>query len=289
MAKLQHISWATILLILGSTTIDISQDSMVRSETKPNSVNAKTFQLAQKNNSDDEMLDALQEREKKIDAGLDKIKKLTGTKSPKSNEKPGATDNLTEQEMIDAINGRQQKIKELQELKLLEELTKNQELLESLQSENFDIESLAELELIRNIVDNQDLSKEEMLSTLQQSNINVENLKQLKRLSKIVGQPKSYVLEDTGISPQMAFRMFTIGLPAIVLVFLIGKPIAKGVMGAFKSNYEEKFGNPKVPEGSVNLHARSFKEITLIGNKAEKINNDKFGNGKRSRRLSGIE
>ena len=30
-------------------------------------------------------------------------------------------------------------------------------------------------------------------------------------------------------------------------------------------------------EGSINLHSRSFQEITLIGNKAEKINNDKFG------------
>jgi hypothetical protein len=62
------------------------------------------------------------------------------------------------------------------------------------------------------------------------------------------------------------------------LVFLIGKPIVKGILGVFKSNYQEKFGKPKVPEGSANLHTRSFKEITLIGNKAEKINNKKFGN-----------
>jgi hypothetical protein len=72
--------------------------------------------------------------------------------------------------------------------------------------------------------------------------------------------------------------MLAIGLPATILVFLIGKPIVKGILGVFKSNYQENFGKPKVPEGSINLHARSFKEITLIGNKAEKINHDKFGN-----------
>ena len=65
---------------------------------------------------------------------------------------------------------------------------------------------------------------------------------------------------------------------ATILVFLIGKPIVEGVVGVFASNYQEKFGKPKVPEGSVNLHARSFKEITLIGNKTDKINNEKFGN-----------
>jgi|GEM_PF-6797862 len=68
--------------------------------------------------------------------------------------------------------------------------------------------------------------------------------------------------------------MLVVGVPAVTLLFLIGKPIVGGVTKMFGDNYQEKFGKPKIPEGSVNLHARAFKEITTIGNKAEKINNE---------------
>lgn len=169
MVKLQHISWATILLIFSSTITDIAHATNVSSTSNLNSDTIKAWQLAQKPSSEDEMLDALREREKRIDAGLDKIRKSTETAEPE-------------------------------------------------------------------------------------------------------------VLEDSGMSSQMTFMMLAIGLPAIVLVFLLGKPIVQGFIGVLKNNYEEKFGKPKVPEGSVNLHARSFKEITLIGNQAEKINSEKFGN-----------
>ncbi|MEM6613237.1 MAG: hypothetical protein AAF652_13460 [Cyanobacteria bacterium P01_C01_bin.72] len=261
MAKLQCISWATICLILGLTAVDVSYAA-----TKP-------LLIAQ--DSDQEMLDALQERQKTIDGEIDKIRKLTGTESQQEQE---PEPDLSPEEMIDALKNRQQEIKELEELKQLEELTKNEDMLERLQAENFNVESLEDLEAIKTIVDDRDLTKEEMLNTLQQQNFNVQDLKKLKQLSKIVGKKRSYIAEDVGISGDMAFKLLTVGIPGTILIFLIGTPIVKGIVGTFTSNYQEKFGKPKVPEGSVNLHARSFKEITLIGNKAEKINNQKFGN-----------
>jgi hypothetical protein len=163
MVKLQHISWATILLILSPTSIDISSASTIAKEAESKAIAMETYQLAQQE-GDDEMLDALQKRQENIDKlDLGKERKLTKTESKYS------------------------------------------------------------------------------------------------------------------LPPTVAFRMLAIGLPATILVFLIGKPIVRGILGVFKSNYQENFGKPKVPEGSLNLHARSFKEITSIGNKAEKINNDKFG------------
>jgi hypothetical protein len=182
MTKLQQISWATIFLILGSSSIDISRAASVSREAKVSAIAIATDQSVPQQESEDEMVDALQRRQEKINGGLGKTKKLTGTES----KEPEA-----ESEDRDSMN---------------------------------------------------DETSEGLLSST------------------------------------MAFRMLVIGLPATLLVFLIGKPIVKGVAGVFKSNYQEKFGKPQVPEGSANLHNRSLKEITLIGNKAEKINNEKFGN-----------
>ncbi|MEO1670505.1 MAG: hypothetical protein AAFR77_06905 [Cyanobacteria bacterium J06631_2] len=272
MAKLQRISWATICLILGSTAVDIFYAAPANSE-ESSVFSATPFQVAQ--NSDEEMLDALQEREKKINGELDKIRKLTGTES-KQEEEPEV--DLSPEEMIDALKNRQQKIKNLKELKQLEDLTKNEEMLERLQTEDFGVESLEELEAVKAIVGDRNLSQAEMLDTLQQQNFNVQDLKKLKQLSKIVGKKRSYISEDIGMSGEMAFKLLTVGIPGTILIFMIGTPIVKGISATFANNYQDKFGKPKVPEGSVNLHARSFKEITLVGNKAEKINNQKFGN-----------
>jgi hypothetical protein len=169
MAKLQHIFWTAILPILSLSNIDLAHGTTLSRKVESTAIPVETAQLAQKQQSDDEMLDALQKRQEKIDGlgiGKDKDKVTDSTKTE-----------------------------------------------------------------------------------------------------------SKYLLP-----PTMAFRMLTVGLPATILVFLIGKPIFKGVSGIFKSNYQENFGKPQVPAGSANLHARSFKEITLIGNKAEKINNEKFGN-----------
>lgn len=57
----------------------------------------------------------------------------------------------------------------------------------------------------------------------------------------------------------MAFKMLTIGLPATFVLLLIATPLRKRVFSLFKSNYEEKFDKLEVPEGSINLHSRSFK------------------------------
>ena len=117
-----------------------------------------------------------------------------------------------------------------------------------------------------------------MLEALQAQNLNIESLPQLKQLRKIVGIKPAIASQSSGISSPLAFRMLTIGLPATLLVFFIATPFVKGIAGVIKRNYQEKYGKPQVPEGSVSLHNRALKEITLIGNKAEKINNDKFGN-----------
>ncbi|MBW4536062.1 MAG: hypothetical protein KME09_19165 [Pleurocapsa minor HA4230-MV1] len=142
MVKLQHISWATILLILSPTNIDISSASNIPLKAESTAIAMETYQLAQQQEGDDEMVDASTKTESK------------------------------------------------------------------------------------------------------------------------------YLLPSS-----MVLRMLAIGLPATILVFLIGQPIVKGI---FKSNEPETLDRPSVPEGSINLHSHSFKEITLIGNKVEKIKNDKF-------------
>lgn len=180
--------------------------------------------------------------------------------------------------MIDALENRQRKIESLKELKLLDDILKNEDTLDKLQKQKFNVESLEELEAIENILNNSDLSQEEMLDALQAQNFNVENLKQLKLLRKIVGTKPSNTAQSSGISSPLAFKMLVLGLPATLLVFLVATPFVKAITGIIKSNYQEKYGKPQVSEGSVSLHNRALKEITPIGNKAEKINNDKFGN-----------
>ena len=170
------------------------------------------------------------------------------------------------------------KIESLKELKLLNDISKDEATLDNLQEQNFNVESLEELEAIENVLNNPDLSHEEMLNALQAQGLNIESLPQLKQLRKIVGTKPAIASESTGISSPLAFKMLTIGLPATLLVFLIATPFVKGITRAIKSNYQEKYGKLRVPEGSVSLHNRALKEITFIGNKAEKINNDKFGN-----------
>ena len=275
MAKLQHISGAAFLTILGWINLAPVYAS-VNSSLDITSTAKKAQVLAQKKNSDDELLDALQERDKKVNEGLNKIRKLTGQEQKEPEAEP--EEDLSPEEMIDAVNNRQEKIKKLKELKQLEDLAENQETLAELQSENFNVESLSELATLKDIVADPDLSQEEMLDVLQQQNFNVENLKQLKQVKKLVGQENSYIPKEYQLSGEMAFKMLVVGVPGVILLFLLGRPIVKGIAATIGSNYQEKFGKPKVPEGSIDLHARSFKEITLIGNKADKINSDKFGN-----------
>ncbi|MEM8721784.1 MAG: hypothetical protein AAGE84_21210 [Cyanobacteria bacterium P01_G01_bin.39] len=304
MAKLQDICFLSGILCLGLNTIGIleasastngnqqkshpwlSRQSLAITLSSEYSTLAsfssnKSYQVAQKKTSestelsDQEMFDALQQRQEKIDKNIDKIKKLTGTDTESSEVEQAP---LSEKEMIDTINQRQNKIEELKKLKQIEDNFKNEAMLQSLQGQDFNINSIEELKAVQAVVNNSSLNQAEMLEILQQQNINVDSTEKLKQLREIVKKKPSATAKSSGMSSQMAFRMLAIGVPGTILVFFIATPLVKGIAGTFKSNYEEKFGKPKVPEGSINLHSRSFKEITLIGNKAEKINNDKFGN-----------
>jgi len=269
MAKLRYISWATVLLILGGANINFASASTDSSQPP-------SLRIAHKS-SGDETIDAIQERDKKVESGLNKIRKLTGTEK-KSKPEPEPEEDLSPEEMIDALQNRQEKLEKLKELKQLKDLAKNKAILESLQAENLKVDDLEQLEVVRNVVDNPSFSDEEMLEILQGQDIKIENLKQIEQLKKIAGKKTALLPEDSPISGEMAFKMLVIGVPATILLVMIGKPIVGGVVKMFGDNYQEKFGKPKVPEGSLNLHARAYKEITNIGTKAEKINNDKFGN-----------
>ena len=116
-----------------------------------------------------------------------------------------------------------------------------------------------------------------MLDALQ-NRFNVNSLKELAQIQKLVAISSPKVIESPQFSQIFAFRLLTIGLPATILVFLIGTPIIKGVVRVVSDNWQEKYGKPKVPEGSVKSHNKSFKEICLVGKKAEKIDDEKFSN-----------
>jgi len=129
----------TTALILSLNTVSISDAnaSIISSKQKSSSLlsgkrerlSIKEYQLAQgkttkpkSDTSDDEMLDALQKRQDKIEQNLGKLKKLTGTDSvtQEREEVP-----MSDDEMIDALNQRQQKIQELKKLKELKQGSEN--------------------------------------------------------------------------------------------------------------------------------------------------------------------
>ena len=188
----------------------------------------------------------------------------------------------SDDEMLDALQNRQEKINDLKELKNLKDKikndSKNEEILDTLQESNFNVNSLEELLELQQIVSDRNLTEEEMLDALQDREFNVNSLKELSQIQKIVAISSHTVTESSDFSPTFAFRLLAIGVPATILMFLVGTPIIKGVYRVVTDEYQEKFGKPKVPEGSVTSHNKSFKEICLVGKKAEKINDEKFGN-----------
>ena len=182
--------------------------------------------------------------------------------------------------MLDAIQNRQDKINDLKELKLQDKIesdSKNEEILNTLQESNFNVNSLEELLELKQIVNDGSLTDSEMLDALQ-NRFNVNNLKELAQIQKLVAINSPRVVESPQFSQIFAFRILTIGIPATILTFFLGTPIIKGIIRVVSDNVQEKYGKPKVPEGSVTSHNKSFKEICLVGNKAEKINDQKFGN-----------
>ncbi len=117
-----------------------------------------------------------------------------------------------------------------------------------------------------------------MIDALQNRQEKLENLNKLQKLHKKDNSENLSSDQSLELSQPSAFKLLTIGLPATLLIILVNIPVVKGLREVFKSNVKEKFSKPKVPEGSVILHNRTFKEIIVIGNNAKKVNDDKFGN-----------
>ena len=180
----------------------------------------------------------------------------------------------SEDEMIDALQKRQEK---LEKLEVIKNLSKNQNILDALSAKNIDIQNAEELASVKSIVNDDSLDNDEVLSILQKRQLNIQNETELTELRALINGNK---VEDESfkMSQPLAFKMLTIGLPSTLLVLLICLPIVKAITKKVAENVEEKIGKPAVPEGSISLHNRSFKEIGTIANKAQTINNNKFGN-----------
>jgi hypothetical protein len=86
------------------------------------------------------------------------------------------------------------------------------------------------------------------------------------------GQAKEYIPKSLLYS-----LIALIGIWAIPTINFVGKSYVWGEEG-FVENLKNKYGKPKVPEGSVFLHNRSFKELETLGKQAERVDDKKFGN-----------
>lgn len=243
MGKLRTVTFATVISILGLGNINVSQTDAA--------------------NVDDRLL---------VSPARDKSKLTIVQKSTILTQNNSVE---TEDETIDALQKRQKKLENLEALK---QLTRNKKILETLAAEDFKIKNNEDLENIKEIVNDDDLENDEIIQLLKDKQLNVQNITDLEKIKSIVNGNNLKVEENTKLSKPFAFKMLVIGIPATILLFLVGFPFAKGLMSTFTNNIEEKIGKPKVPEGSVTLHNKSFKEITIIGGKAELINDSKFGN-----------
>ena len=267
MSKLQNFTLTTAISILGFSTINITNADASTLGSK-----LKLVTLAQSDRATAELLPNNPD--------------YISTIAKADRDRIAQNDSVeTGDEMIDALQERQEKIENLKELKNLQEQLDNTNLnnkkLEALQQTELNITNLEELQELEAIVNNGNLDNAEILDTLQDQGFNIENIEKLQKIQTILNADKSAISESSDssrLSATMAFRMLTIGIPATILVFLVGMPFVKGIAGVFKDNIDEKFGKPKVPDGSIALHNKALKEITLIGNKAERINDDKFGN-----------
>jgi hypothetical protein len=192
MGKLQNLTWVTAISILGLNSYKIlNVNASVASEKLNLTQSSKTIINTTPN------------------IYLNSTK--THSSSPEIAQKPAEPENTseTEDEMIDALQKRQEKL------------------------ENFSIENKKTIP-----------QPQEKLE-----NFSIEN-------KKTISQPA----ESSQLPATTAFRMLTIGIPATVLVFLIATPFVKGILGVFKSNVDEKFGKPKVPDGAIALQKRREKE-----------------------------
>lgn len=261
MGKLQNITLATAISILGLSTVNINNAdaSIIISNSKLMSLRKGKAIAAES-------------------APVNQLELAQKPDTASTNEKSSNNGD----EMLDALQKRQEKIENLKELKQIQDKINAENLskkkLDALQKLNLNIENLEELSELQKIVNNDSLDSYEMLDALKERQVNIDSIEELEKIKRIVDNGNPNTSESVKLSKPFAFRMLTIGLPATILVILVATPFLKGIVGVFKSNVNEKFGKPQVPEGSITLHNKSFKEITIIGTKADRINDDKFGN-----------
>lgn len=186
-----------------------------------------------------------------------------------------------EDEMLDGLQKRQEKLENIQQLKKIQDSIDqeklNQEKLHSLQEQNIDIKDLQQLQILETLISDQKLENTEILKLLNQQGIKIDNLAQLQTVKEILNNHSLNLDNSEQISATTAFRMLTIGIPAIIIVLLIGSRFSKGIFEAIKHNYQQNFGKPPIPERSLNLHDKALKDVVILGKKAEKIDDDKFG------------
>ena len=70
--------------------------------------------------------------------------------------------------------------------------------------------------------------------------------------------------------------LVVLGIWAIPTFNYVSKYLVFGEEGLI-DNFQNKFGNPPVPEGTVFLHNRAFEELTKIAPQVTRINSEKFG------------
>ena len=301
MSKLRYFSLVTTAIILGLNIATIlkanafvvkktnfSRSNRIQAELSSQNTTLTSNLVAQKSsdgkkssnkNEDMEMIEEIQKRDKKLEVFKDMLK-IDGIVPEVSEEGENSID--TGDEVMDAIQKRQNRIQNLKELKILQDKF-NQEKIKELEKEDINLKNAEELEELQEVINNESLDDAEILKTLQKKKINIESVDKLQKIRELVntGNPQSTVAladDSDKLSATTAFRIFTIGIPATILVFFVATPFVKGTFGVVKDNVDEKFGKPKVPDGSITLHNKALTEITTIGKKAEKINDDKFGN-----------
>ena len=198
MNELHKLTLLTVISILGLSTINAYASSAIADNQKESA----SFLIAQNSDSkdskptpetEDEMIDAIQKRDQKIEAFKDMLK-IDGI-VPEVDTEEDAID--TGDEMMDALQRRQQKIENLKELKQVQDKLNNQKI-DALQKQNIDVKNAEELQNIRTIINNKNLDSEEIIDTLQKQNINIDSIEKLEKIQSIINAGSTVKLSESG-------------------------------------------------------------------------------------------
>ena len=152
------------------------------------------------------------------------------------------------------------------------------------------LKKLKQLEKTINSAESQDSINPEQLKQLEkiinsaesQDSIDPEQLKQLEKIinSTESSESKGDILTQvkTEISSNKLLIMITLLVIIAPFGIMIGVALTSSKEGGVFGKIRDKYGKPKVPDGSISLHERSFKELTSIGLRADKLDDEKFGN-----------